>query len=327
VNAPVEPLPPSSEPSVPAGPQPRRDRAGRKSAIFDTVFLGSEGVRAGWRAGLYVSLTLVLLTAMQLLGETMGLPLRVNPRALTPWPLLIQEIMLFGCALGAAAALGLAEGRPVGGYGLPWRRAFRGHFWQGALWGFAEITVLVLLIAALGGYSLGEMALSGGQALVSAGLWAAVFLMVGLAEEFAFRGYLLATLTLGMGFWPASVVLSLIFGAVHLGNPGETSSGVLTVAVVGMFFCLTVRRTGDLWFASGAHAAHDFGLAFVYSAPNSGTLIRGSLFNASAEGPAWLTGGAAGPEGSALAFVVLALMTVLFARVYRSAPARRNAQD
>jgi hypothetical protein len=38
----------------------------------------------------------------------------------------------------------------------------------------------------------------------------------------------------------------------------------------------------------------------------------------------WLTGGAAGPEGSALAFVVLALMFVLFASFYPSPRAARK---
>jgi membrane protease YdiL (CAAX protease family) len=92
---------------------------------------------------------------------------------------------------------------------------------------------------------------------------------------------------------------------------------LLTVAAVGMFFCLTVRRTGDLWFAVGAHAVHDFGQAFVYSVPNSGTLIRDPLFTSTLAGPTWLTGGAAGPEGSVLELAVLALLFVLFAGLYR----------
>ena len=294
--------------------------------MFDTIFLGSQGIRAGWRAGLYISLVLVLMTTLQLLAEAIGLPLRLNPRDLTPGPLMIQELMLFGCALGAAAMLALAEGRPVSSFGLPWRRALRGHFWQGALWGFAEITVLVLFIAALGGYSPGEMALGGGAALRFAVLWALACVLVGLAEEFLFRGYLLFTLSSGMGFWPASVLLSLVFAAEHLRNPGESPAGVTGVFAIGMFFCLTVRRTGHLWFAVGQHAAYNFGQAFVYSVPNSGTWIRDPLLNASLQGPAWLTGGAAGPEGSALAFVVLAFMFVLFARVYRS-PQPRGMQD
>jgi CAAX protease family protein len=309
VNVPVEPPPLGGQPSPPVG-------RGRKPTLFDTVFLGSGGVRTGWRAGVYVSLVLVLVAAGQLLTASLGLSLRINPRDLTPGPIFLQECLLFLSALGAAAALALVEGRSVGDYGLPWRRAFRARFWQGTLWGLAEISLLVLLIAGMGGYFLGPMA-GGARVFLSAGSWLAVFLTVGLAEEFVFRGYLLTTLSAGMGFWPASIVLSLAFGAVHLGNPGENPIGLLTVVAVGMFFCLTVRRTGDLWFAVGAHAAHDFGQAFVYSVPNSGTLIRDPLFTSSLLGPTWLTGGAAGPEGSLLAFVVLGLLFILFAGLYR----------
>jgi membrane protease YdiL (CAAX protease family) len=265
----------------------------------------------------YASLVFVLMAAGQLATSSLGLLPRFNPRDLTPGPIFLQESLLFLAALGAAAALGLVEGRSAGDYGLPLRRAFRAHFWQGALWGFGEISFLVLLIAGVGGYVLGPMA-GGAQVFLSAAEWLAVFLMVGLAEEYAFRGYLLTTLSAGMGFWPASVVLSLAFGAVHIGNPGENYVGLLTIVVVGMFFCFTVRRTGDLWLAVGAHAAHDFAQAWVYSVPNSGTLIRDPLFTSSLVGPAWLTGGAVGPEGSFLALIVLAFLFFLFAGIYRS---------
>jgi membrane protease YdiL (CAAX protease family) len=312
VNLPVEPPLWEKGPSSPGGSR-------SKATLFDTVFIGSGGVRTGWRAGVYVSLVFVLVSAGQLLTTSLGLPLRIDARDLTPAPLFLQECLLFLSALGASAALALVEGRSLGDYGLPWRRAFRAHFWQGTVWGFAEISFLILLIAGLGGYFLGPMA-GGSQVFLSAGLWLAVFLMVGLAEEYAFRGYLLTTLSSGMGFWPASVLLSLGFAAVHMGNPGENPIGLATVGIVGMFFCLTVRRTGDLWFAVGAHAAHDFAQAFLYSLPNSGTLIRDPLFAVSLVGPTWLTGGAAGPEGSVLAFVALGLMIVLFAGFYPPKP-------
>jgi membrane protease YdiL (CAAX protease family) len=55
----------------------------------------------------------------------------------------------------------------------------------------------------------------------------------GIREEALFRGYLQATLTRGIGFWPAAVVLSLLFGAGHLANAGETVSGVSGVMVQG----------------------------------------------------------------------------------------------
>ena len=72
-----------------------------------------------------------------------------------------------------------------------------------------------------------------------------------------------------------------------------------------MFFCFTLRRTGNLWFAIGWHAAFDFGETYVYSVPDSGFVMPGHLLAASLHGPRWLTGGTVGPEGSVVDFVVL----------------------
>ncbi len=63
----------------------------------------------------------------------------------------------------------------------------------------------------------------------------------------------------------------------HLTNPGEGPVGALAVFVVGMFLCLTLRRTGDLWFAIGFHAAFDFGETYLYSVPDSGIVAPGHL--------------------------------------------------
>ena len=60
-------------PTAPAG-------AARSGTLFDKVFLGGGGVRAGWRAGVYASLFLVLMSAAQLVIGTMGLASRIDPR-------------------------------------------------------------------------------------------------------------------------------------------------------------------------------------------------------------------------------------------------------
>jgi hypothetical protein len=88
------------------------------------------------------------------------------------------------------------------------------------------------------------------------------------------------------------------------------------VVAIGFFFCLTLRRTGDLWWAVGFHMSWDWGESYLYSVPDSGTMLPGHLLNSSFHGPAWLTGGSVGPEGSYLVFVVLAALWVLFDRVY-----------
>ena len=92
--------------------------------------------------------------------------------------------------------------------------------------------------------------------------------------------------------------------------------GILGAMVIGFFFCLTLRRTGNLWFAVGFHAAWDWGESYFYSVPDSGGMAPGHLLHSSLQGPRWLTGGSVGPEGSVFLFVLLALLWVVFDRVY-----------
>src|ERR1700674_4369673 len=257
---------------------------------FDTstglhnFFLGPRGVRAGWRAGLYLALFFLLLFFLEGLAALAHGRIFVSGN-LTPGILLAGEAAQAVCAIAAALVMARMEGRPFGEYGMPWRGALRAHFWQGALWGIAEITALVLLIRALGGYSFGGWGLGRGEAVKFALVYGLLFLIVGVYEEFFFRGYLQFTAASGMGFWPAAVLLSAVFGAVHLNNPGEGPVGALGVFLIGMFFCLTLRRTATLWFAIGSHAAFDFGETYLYSVPNSGLVLQGRLLSASLHGP------------------------------------------
>ncbi|MGH7185238.1 MAG: lysostaphin resistance A-like protein, partial [Pseudomonadota bacterium] len=124
------------------------------------------------------------------------------------------------------------------------------------------------------------------------------------------------TLAAGIGFWPTAAILSALFGAVHLGNKGEGWAGALGAATIGLFFCLTLRRTGNLWFAVGMHASFNWGQTFLFSVPNSGMTPQGHLSNAELHGPRWLTGGTVGPEGSVFCFLTMALLFVLFLRFY-----------
>ena len=133
------------------------------------------------------------------------------------------------------------------------------------------------------------------RALKFAVFWAVFFLIVGFYEEFFTRGYTQFTLTEAVGFWPAAILLSLGFGALHLENPGESWVGILGAMVIGFFFCLTLRRTGNLWFAIGFHASWDWGESYFYSVPDSGGMAPGHLLHSSLQGPRWLTGGSVGP--------------------------------
>jgi len=278
------------------------------------LFLGPNGLRAGWRFAVYVASVVALM-----FGLSNALrPLFTKSQGATPalWAFLIWECCAFLVAVLPALVLSHFEKRPFDDYGLPRRGAFGLNFWSGALWGLVAITCLLLMLRASGVFYFGGTALHGARVLKFAGFWAVMFTVVGLFEEFVTRGYSQFTLAQGIGFWPAAVLLSVGFGALHLTNKGEAWIGALGAAAIALFFCLTLRRTGNLWFAVGMHASWDWGETFLYSVPNSGMTARGHLMNPSFHGSRWLTGGSVGPEGSVLLFVLIGVMWVLFDRLY-----------
>ena len=279
------------------------------------IFWNEREFRAGWRLLVYLLLFVLIVTVGGFLATALHFP-RISRTSLTATSMLVQEGIGIIGALAAAAIMGMLEARPFGGYGLPRAAAFGARFWQGEAWGIAMIAGIVFLIRACRGYSFGELALRGPALWGYAALWFVVFIFVGLFEEFLFRGYAQFTVATGIGFWPAATGLSAAFGAIHLFNPGEGKAGALSVFAIGMFFCLTLRRTGNLWFAVGLHAAFDWGETFLFSVPDSGLIAPGHLLNSSFHGPVWLTGGTVGPEGSVMAFAVVALAAVLFVIVY-----------
>src|SRR5258708_2711114 len=271
-----------------------------QSSYVRTVFLGPEGLRAGWGLAFYIG----IFYPMRFVVSRWTGSFQLGGNGL--WSMLLEELGVLAAAMLPALVLARVERRPWGVYGLPTRQSFGKLFWLGSAWGFASITLLLAILYGLRVFTLGHLAMHGGRIVRFAIFWGAFFLLVGLFEEFLLRGYTQFTLTLAIGFWPAPVVLSCLFGLIHLQNAGEQWPGLLAAAAIGFFFCLTLRRTGTLWFAIGFHTAWDWGETFIYSAPDSGTLFPGHLLKSSFHGPRWLTGGIGGPEGSVLCFVVIA---------------------
>jgi membrane protease YdiL (CAAX protease family) len=302
---------------------------GRNASTISRVFIGPNGIRAGWRFALFV----VLLAIFRLLIIQHGLRLipgflkiakaTQGSGVLTPQFQLILQTGAILTVVLAASIMAKIEKRSFAVYGLSRHGAFGKLFWRGVAWGLAFETVEILAISVFGGFSFGTLALAGSALVKYALLWAIGFLLVAMFEEFLFRGYSQFTLGSGIGFWPAAFVLSAAFGAAHLSNPGEGWVGALAVFALGMFGCFTVRRTGSLWFIIGFHAAMDYAETFLYLTPDSGFLAEGHLLNSTFHGPRWLTGGTVGPEGSVMEFVVFLIAFLLFNWIY-SAPIRET---
>jgi CAAX protease family protein len=288
------------------------------------IFLGPDGIRAGWRLLIFLVLcaalqVLIIQRALRLIpGFAAVVRAAQSGAALSPQFLLIFESAGILMVCLSTVIMSRIENRPFASYGIPFHGAFGKLFWQGCVWGLAFESLEILAIFAFGGFTAGTLALAGAVLVRYAVLWAIGFVLVGIFEEFLFRGYTQFTLGSGIGFWPSAVLLSAAFGAVHLGNSGEGWVGALSVFCFGMFACFTLRRTGNLWFAIGFHAAGDYAETFIYSVPDSGQTAIGHLLNSSLHGPRWLVGGTIGPEGSVMVFVIFAIAFVAFNWAYPS---------
>lgn len=275
---------------APAPSWPARRRALVRTAAFLAI------------AGIMIVLCLFALT--RILGDhadfdhpTLGLIFAV------------EAALALLTALLPAALLRLLTHEPLALFG--WGQAPRPRqVLIGAVGGVAMMALCLGMIAMLDGLRFAAPTLPALSLLGYGAAYVTIFILVGIAEEGMLRGYALIQLARAIGFWPAAILTSLIFVALHLGHSNETAIGLAQVGAFGLLMALSVRKTGRIWFALGFHAAWDFAETFLFGVPDSGAASVGSLITSTFSGPAWLTGGTAGPEGSLLVFLPLGLLAL-----------------
>ena len=92
--------------------------------------------------------------------------------------------------------------------------------------------------------------------------------LVGFIEEIPYRGFMLQKFAERLGFWPANVVTSLLFLAVHL--PGWTALHMLradreiSVFVIGFVLAIAFGYSGSLWASIVTHSTNDFMSAVLF---------------------------------------------------------------
>jgi len=213
--------------------------------------------------------------------------------------LLIEAVQVF-FIVGATAATGRIEGRAVWSYyGLAGQRPVA-KLLAGWIGGLVCLSLVVGVLYACGFLAFDGWALHGLSILGYGLIWLLVFLLVSVREEVMFRGYLQTTLTRGLGFWPAAILVSVLFGAGHIPNAGETVVGIVGVMIRALLYCFLLRLTGSLWLGIGFHAAWDWAQSFLYGTPQSGHLMQGHWFSTHPLGALLMSGGSVGPEGSLL---------------------------
>jgi membrane protease YdiL (CAAX protease family) len=214
--------------------------------------------------------------------------------------LLVASATALGCY---ALAVRLGEGR--GARELALRPALSGLV-VGAAIGLLMMAVLMGAMVVIGLYDITLIGAAPAWTGLSLALQAAV------TEELWMRALLLRLLWRAFGHVPAFAVAALVFGALHLANPGATALAGVTVAVAGLMFCALYALTGRLWVPIGLHLAWNFAQGYLFGATVSGNDLGGSIAvsTARADTEAWLTGGAFGPEASVFALLLVSAVTV-----------------
>jgi uncharacterized protein len=233
---------------------------------------------------------------------------------------------LFLGLAGAAAALGLyvlairfLERRPVTELARPGAAGLLG---RGTLIGFGLFTTVVLIIAVFGGYRPAGWGSIGGM-LSLLGLMAAV----AVAEEILFRGVLFRIVEEWTGTWGSLIVSAVVFGGLHLLNPGATPVGALAVMVAGAMVAAAYAWTRTLWLPIGLHFGWNFTEAGLFGATVSGSADRTGLLRSVFHGPAALSGGSFGPEAGLPAILVALVATLWFLRRARRAGTIRTREQ
>lgn len=273
-----------------------------KPDLIRKSFIGGQGLRAGWSALIFLAIVVSLSTAGgMLVGHFFP---QSNKQMESPGIGILSEGVLAVAIFIATWVMAKIEKRPVWSYGLTDSRMAR-RFFAGLAVGLLSISAMVGALWSSHLLAFDGESLSGAAVWGYAALWAVQTLVVALVEEDLFRGYLLYTLTRGLNFWWAALIMSVLFGAAHGGNPGESPLGLITVILGGLMLCLSLRLTGSLWWAIGMHTAMNWSEAYLYGVTDSGVVPEGRLFASHPLGSSILSGGTTGPEGSVYAVIVL----------------------
>lgn len=138
---------------------------------------------------------------------------------------------------------------------------------------------------------------------------ALIALPTAVFEEILFRGILYRIMEEKLGTIVALISSSLIFGFMHILNPGSSIFSSLAISIeAGFLLGMAYVYTRNLWFPIGIHYAWNFFQSGIFGVPTSGSVSNKSFIIANINGSELLTGGSFGPEASVQAVVLCAIV-------------------
>ena len=165
---------------------------------FKSIFIGPEGLRHGWRFLIFVlAIFLVGQFLEQAVIAFLEVELHVDRSALSAPSIIIGDGFDLIAVLIVTGVFALCERRRIDSYGLRINEAFCGLFWNGVVAGLAAIAFVAAGMLVTGGMHIHGIALQGTDLISSPLLWLVAMLLVGVTEEYFFRGYALQSLWRG----------------------------------------------------------------------------------------------------------------------------------
>jgi len=119
-------------------------------------------------------------------------------------------------------------------------------------------------------------------------------------EEILLRGVIFRITEERLGTWLALAISVILFALLHLASSGATVISTIAVGTEGgILLSAAYVLSRRLWLAIGIHFGWDFAQDAVFGVGSAPGLIRGDL-----SGPALVSGGSAGVEGSVVALML-----------------------
>lgn len=128
--------------------------------------------------------------------------------------------------------------------------------------------------------------------------------MIAMSEELIFRGYVLRNLMKSFNKWIALVISAVLFSIVHYSNLGIPVIGVINTFVGGLVLGIAFIVTRSLWLPICFHLSWNFVQGPILGFRVSGLSFE-SILSIESTGPAIITGGEYGFEGSIICTILL----------------------
>lgn len=278
--------------------------------MFDKIVVDKGQIRPILRFLLSVLGILTVSAAAGFIAVKMPLIQHLDPRiSMGFWSNLLMLPSLLALYMLLTRLL---ERRPLGSVGLAFYGRWKNELGLGLLSGAAMILAVGCLEWLLGVARFSLSAQPPGRVAL-AGVFLLLLLAVAAAdEELLFRGYPFQRLVDSGGPLAAVAAVSVLFGLAHLRNPSHNWISTVNTILAGVLLAVCYLRTRALWLPIGLHFTWNYFQGFVLGLPVSGWAMPEPILAARIHGPAWLTGGAYGPEGSILSLGIILAATVYF---------------